>query len=205
MAAAQARRGRSGTVPVARQRIGRASITALHQLLLLRHAKSAWDDARLSDYERPLSPRGRRAANAMRGAMRAAGLAPDIVLVSSARRTLETLQALEPWDHAPLIEPIDALYEAPARRLLRVLNGVAETAHSVLLIGHNPGMYELALALVGPDALEQGSAETRRLAEGFPTAALAEFAVAGSWRGLGEGGGRLLRFLKPKDLPEAAS
>ena len=192
-------------MPVPRQRIGRESITALHQLLLMRHAKSAWDDTRLSDHDRPLSPRGRQAASAMRGAMRELGLLPDIVLVSSARRTLETLQALEPWDKTPLIEPIDALYLAHARRLLRVLNGLAETAHCVLLIGHNPGVHQLALTVVGADALEQGGAETRRLAEGYPTAALAEFAIAGTWRGLGEGGGRLLRFLKPKDLPEAAS
>ena len=73
----------------------------------------------------------------------------------------------------------------------------------MLLIGHNPGMHELALTLVGADALTQGSPDTQRLAEGYPTAALAEFAIDGSWRSLGEGGGRLLRFVKPKDLPEA--
>jgi phosphohistidine phosphatase len=204
MQSAEARRGsiRAASIPPADRE---SIITAVHQLLLMRHAKSAWDNAGLSDYERPLSPGGRRAAVAMRGAMHEAGLTPGLVLVSSARRTLETLQALEPWDNTPLIEPIDALYLAHARRLLRVLNGLAETVRSVLLIGHNPGVHELALTLVGADALEQGSPETRRLAEGYPTAALAEFAIAGPWRGLGEGGGRLLRFLKPKDLPELAN
>ena len=204
MQPAEARRGNVRAAsfhPTDRESI----IAALRQLLLMRHAKSAWDDTSLSDYERPLSPGGRRAAMAMRGAMRELGLAPDLVLISSARRTLETLEALEPWDNTPLIEPIDALYLAHARRLLRVLNGLAETVRSVLLIGHNPGVHELALTLVGADALEQGSPETRRLAEGYPTAALAEFAIAGSWRSLGEGGGHLLRFLKPKDLPELAN
>ena len=186
-------------------RTRRAFITALRQLLLMRHAKSSWDDPKLGDHGRPLSSGGRKAALAMRGAMRELGLVPDIVLVSTARRTLETLEALEPWDETPLIEPMDALYLAHGRRLMRVLNNVAETARSVLLIGHNPGVHELALALIGANALTLGSPEVRRLAEGYPTAALAEFAIAGSWRTLGEGGGRLLRFLKPKDLPQPAS
>jgi phosphohistidine phosphatase len=177
---------------------------AVHQLLLMRHAKSAWDDPGLSDYERKLSPRGRLAATAMGEAMRTLGLIPDTVLVSTARRTVETLELLGTWDPPPRIETMDALYLAHARRLLRMLNGVAETAHSVLLIAHNPGMHELALTLLGPAVLEQGSADTRRLVEAYPTAALAEFAVAGSWRGLGESGGRLVRYLKPKERPELA-
>jgi phosphohistidine phosphatase len=170
----------------------------------MRHAKSAWDDAKLTDFERPLSPRGRHAALAMGTAMRALALTPDTVLVSSARRTLETLEALGPWESAPRIETMDGLYLAHARRLLRMLNGVAETARCVLLIAHNPGMHELALTLVGGEALQQADVDTRRLVEGYPTAALAEFAVAGTWRALGEGGGRLQRFLKPKELPEPA-
>ena len=64
----------------------------MRQLLLLRHAKSSWDDPALSDHARPLNARGRRAATAMAQAMRELGLAPDIVLVSSARRTLQTLK-----------------------------------------------------------------------------------------------------------------
>ena len=67
-------------------------------------------------------------------AMRRLGLAPDVVLVSSARRTLQTLQALEPWDDTPLIEPMDSLYLASGSQMLGVLQGVAETARSVLLI-----------------------------------------------------------------------
>ncbi len=170
----------------------------------MRHAKSSWDDPRLSDHGRPLNARGRHAAAAMRQAMHDLGLAPDVVLVSSARRTLQTLEALEPWPETPLVEPMDQLYLASAPQLLAVLRGVAQTARSVLLLGHNPGLHEAAVLLAGSQAMAAGGATMHRLAEGFPTGALAEFAVAGSWRSLGEGGGRLLRFLCPRDLPEPA-
>ncbi len=91
---------------------------AMRQLLLLRHAKSSWDEPHLSDHARPLNVRGRQAAAAMAREMRRLGLLPDLVLVSSARRTLQTLAALEPWENPPRIEPLDALYLAPAADLL---------------------------------------------------------------------------------------
>jgi phosphohistidine phosphatase len=169
-------------------------ISAFRQLLLMRHAKSSWDDPRLSDHARPLNPRGRAAAAAMRRMMQAAGLAPDMVLVSSARRTLQTLEALEPWDETPLVEPMDALYLADPAQMLQVLHGVAETVRSVLLLGHNPGLHDLALMLAG------GGAERPRLEQGFPSGALAEFSVPGSWAALGEGGARLVRFVTPREL-----
>jgi phosphohistidine phosphatase len=207
--------GRGSVAPDLRIR----PITALRQLLLLRHAKSLWDDPKLSDHARPLNARGRASARAMRVAMHDLGLSPDLVLVSSARRALQTLEALAPWDEAPLIEPMDALYLATSRTMLDVLRDVAETVRSVLLIGHNPGMHELAMTLVGAHAFTQSAVATggeatgnpahgtdahmlERLAEGYPTGALAEFSVAGPWALLGDGGGRLLRFLSPRDLPE---
>lgn len=176
----------------------------MRQLLLLRHAKSSWDDPRISDHARPLNARGRAAAAAMARAMRDLGLAPDLVLVSSARRTLQTLEALEPWDDAPLIEPMDQLYLASPRTLLTVLRGTAETVRSVLLIGHNPGLHELAMLLAGARVMAQGTGLTQRLADGYPTATLTEFSVPGPWWALDEGGGRLVRMLAPRDLPEFA-
>jgi phosphohistidine phosphatase len=173
----------------------------MHQLLLLRHAKSSWDDPKLADHDRPLNSRGRHAAQAMGRAMRELGLNPDVVLVSTAKRTLQTLQAIEPWDETPLTEIVDTLYLAEPAKLLAALHGVAETARSVLLLGHNPGLHELAIRLVGPLAMTQSNEMTRRLAAKYPTGALAEFSIAGPWSTLGEGGGRLLRFLLPGDLP----
>lgn len=176
-----------------------ALITALRQLLLMRHAKSSWDDPKLSDHARPLNPRGRAAAAAIRRMMRNVGLSPDLVLVSSARRTLQTLEALEPWDETPLVEPMDALYLAGPEQMLQLLRRIAETVRSVLILGHNPGLHDLTLLLAGP-----GEDQMRhRLGEGFPSGALAEFSLASSWLGLQEGGARLLRFVTPRDLPPA--
>jgi phosphohistidine phosphatase len=176
----------------------------MRQLLLLRHAKSSWDDPSLPDHARPLNARGRRAAQAMAAAMRDLGLAPDVVLVSSARRTLQTLEAISPFPDSPLIEPMDDIYLAPWPRLLDILRRAPETARSVLLIGHNPGLQDLALALAGAAGMASGPAAARRMAEGFPTCALAEFGIATPWHDLGEGGGRLVRFMIPADLPEMA-
>ena len=125
----------------------------MRQLLLLRHAKSTWDDASMPDRDRPLNARGRRSVAIMRQAMQELGLAPDVVLVSTARRTLETLEALEPWDDMPLIEPMDSLYLATSLQIGAALHGVAETVRSVLLIGHNPGLHDFAVSLAGPRAM----------------------------------------------------
>lgn len=176
----------------------------MRQLLLLRHAKSSWDDPSVPDRERGLAPRGHRAAAAMRQAMLRLGLAPDLVLVSPARRTRETLDALEPWDEAPLIESIDMLYLASAMQLLDIVRGVPETVRSVMVVGHNPGMHELALLLNKKGATVPASA-LAHLRAGYPTGALAEFNVAGGWSRLEAGGGQLVRFLRPRDLQEDGS
>lgn len=193
-------------------------ICEMRQLLLLRHAKSSWDDPKLPDRERSLNPRGQRAAAAMRQAIRDLGLAPDLVLVSPALRTLQTLEALEPWDQTPLIEPTEALYLATATQLLSVLHGVPDTVRSVLLIGHNPGLHELAMMLAGrptkaptgnppagnpPAGKAPAARAARRMAEGYPTGALAEFAIPADWWGLEPGGGRLVRFLTPREIEAA--
>jgi len=183
----------------------RPTAMPMRQLLLLRHAKSSWDNKALSDQDRPLNPRGRRAAALIRRAMRDLGLAPDMVMLSTSRRTQETLAALEPWDDAPLIEPMAALYLATARQLLEALHQVPETVRSVILIGHNPGMHDLAMQLTGARGTVTANATSdqavERLAAGYPTGALTEFSIGGPWWQVGPGGGQLIRFLRPRDLP----
>jgi phosphohistidine phosphatase len=173
----------------------------MHQLLLLRHAKSSWEDTSSPDRNRPLNPRGRRATVTMRRVMRDLGLAPDLILVSPAMRTMETMSLLEPWDDTPLIEPMEELYLASAPRLLTMLREVAETVRTVLLIGHNPGLHELAVILADPRASAERAVSAAR--EGFPTAALAEFSVTFPWSRLDAGGGRLIRFLTPRSQDAA--
>ncbi len=172
----------------------------MRQLLLLRHAKSAWDDPALSDHARPLNARGRKAAAAMALAMRDFGIVPDVVLVSSARRTLQTLEAFAPFEQGALVEPLDALYLASWQQMLDVIRRVPETARSVMLVGHNPGLHGLAMGLADPNASAKDAPMLRRLAEGYPTGALAEFLVATPWQLLGSGTGRLVRFVVPGDL-----
>ena len=177
------------------------SLAPMRQLLLLRHAKSSWEDRELSDHARPLNARGRFGAASMRKTMEDLGLSPDLVLVSSALRTRQTLEALEPWADTPLVEPMDSLYLADAPALFKALRTVKETVRSVLLVGHNPGLHELAVRLVGAHAMTYANADLRRLAESYPSGALAEFSVPGPWGALDEGGGRLVRFVCPRDLP----
>ena len=194
----------SATVGPALRAANRSGNPPLRQLLLLRHAKAAPGAPGLGDHARPLDERGRLAASSMRDAMRGLGLLPDVVLVSSARRTLQTLEALGPWDETPIIEPMNGLYLAELPRMLAVLQGVSDTVRSLLLIGHNPGLHDLAMLLAGAHAMASNGSMASRLAGDFPTGALAEFTVARDWRALGEGSGKLVRFLCPRDLPEMA-
>ena len=176
----------------------------MRQLLLLRHAKSSWDERELPDHERPLNARGRQAAAAMRDAMARLGLAPDVVLVSTSKRTIQTLDAFEPWTDTPLVERMAALYNASADELLDALHEVKETVRSVMVIAHNPGIHELAMALADAESLKFTDPAIRRMTDGYPSGALTEFTVPGPWHGLGAGAARLTRFLCPRDLPAAS-
>jgi len=169
---------------------------AKRTLLLLRHAKSSWDDADLADGERPLAPRGRRAAAALGAHLARRRIAIDLVLCSTSRRTRETL-ALLALDPKTPVAFEEKLYLASARTVLARLRRLPARAGSVLVIGHDPGLDHLARLLVGggrPRAL-------RRLAQGFKTGALAELRVPGeSWRELTPASVFLERFTRPKDL-----
>ena len=94
----------------------RTGLRMSHRLLLLRHAKSSWDDAGLADHDRPLAKRGRRAAERVGAYLRTSDLLPDLVLCSSARRTQETLELLALGDREVRIE--EGLYGAVEHELL---------------------------------------------------------------------------------------
>jgi phosphohistidine phosphatase len=172
----------------------------MHQLILLRHAKAAAELPGGSDHDRPLTGGGRNAATAIGRAMRKSGLAPDVVLVSSAKRTQETFAALEAaavWDEWPNVDTVPALYMATRQQLIDILRELSETVRSALVIGHNPGLHELALALTGAPSPRP---ELARLGAGYPTASLAEFLVTTPWRRLGPGATALQRFVQPEDV-----
>jgi phosphohistidine phosphatase len=169
----------------------------MHQLILLRHAKAARGTSEVADHDRPLTAEGRQTAAAMGRRMRGIGLAPDVVLVSSALRTQETLDALEPWEDRPNIEIMPSLYMAAQAQIRDIVRALPETVRSALVVGHNPGLHELAQLLAGNPA----TPEHARLAENYPTAALTEFLVSTPWHRLNATGTALTRFIQPDDLP----
>ncbi|MCF3641295.1 histidine phosphatase family protein [Rhizobium sp. TRM95111] len=168
-------------------------------LMLLRHAKSAWPDG-VADHDRPLGPRGAKAAPLMGAYMARAGLLPALALVSTARRTQQTWAKLAPFLPADTERrDVAAIYEAPAATLLDVVRGVEGARAPLLLVGHNPGFQDLALLLAGED----GGADRARLAAKFPTGALAVIDVEGTgWAEVAPGSGRLRQFVTPRSLDE---
>ena len=167
-------------------------------LTLLRHAKSSWDNPGSSDFDRPLNARGLQAAPEAGRTLRELGTVPSLVLCSPAQRTRETLDLALPemgLATAPEIVFDDKLYLAPLTQMLDQLRKVDIKHASVLLVGHNPGMHNLAdvLAGPGPEVLNE------KLAEKFPTAAIAVFTFnKKSWRDIGPRTGRLTAFWTPK-------
>jgi len=164
------------------------------RLFLLRHAKSSWDDPGLDDRDRPLAPRGRRASELIAGHLRREGIAPSLVLCSSARRTRETLERVIPALDASDVSMEDGLYGASSGGLLERLREVPEDIESVMLVGHQPAIQELALDLAGDGA------ELARVRAKFPTAALATLLFAGEWSELAPGSAELVAYVKPKEL-----
>jgi phosphohistidine phosphatase len=167
------------------------------QLLLLRHAKSSWDDPGLADHDRPLAPRGHKALKKIAQHVSSSGMAPELVLCSSARRAVQTLDGISAALPAQVpVSVEDRLYAADPEDLLARLRAVDDDVHGVLMIGHNPGMEDLAVHLVG----DGDRALREELASGFPTAALATLTLPGSWRELGAGTARLEGFVVPRRL-----
>ena len=163
-------------------------------LLLLRHAKSSWVDPTLPDHDRPLASRGRR--DAERIAKHLAGLEfePELVLCSSAVRTRETLELVRPALASSKVLFEDGLYGASSDELLARIRVVPDAVGSVMLIGHNPGLEQLALLLAS------SGDELRRLETKFPTAALATLAVETTWSRLAPGDAILTAYIVPKQL-----
>ncbi|HEY6778105.1 MAG TPA: histidine phosphatase family protein [Thermoleophilaceae bacterium] len=163
----------------------------MKRLFLLRHAKSSRDDVALADRDRPLAPRGRRAAEVMARHLRDEKISPALVLCSPARRTRETLEAVAPSGEVRIEEE---LYGASGTELLELLQDVPDEIESVMLVGHNPAIEELALGLAADGA------RLEDMERKFPTGALATLSVPDSWRELGPGSAELVAFVTPKEL-----
>lgn len=167
----------------------------MKRLYLLRHAKSSWKDTSLPDHDRPLAGRGRRAAKAIARHMREHGVEPELVLCSTARRARETLDRIASALGSPTVRVESELYAASAPALLERLRSLPDTVESVMVIGHNPGLQELALELARP------ASAASELAAKYPTGALATLAFdASSWQELDRDTAELVELVRPRDL-----
>jgi phosphohistidine phosphatase len=168
------------------------------RLLLLRHAKSSWDDPEIDDFDRPLNTRGRRSAPLMGRHCAQHNLIPQTILCSSARRTRETLAGIMPYFTDDLkIQITRDLYMTSQDRHLDLIREAGDTARTVMTIGHNPALRDLAILLIG-----SGNPSLRaELDDKFPTAAVAVIDFDGrSWDQVGPGGGRIVALFRPREL-----
>jgi phosphohistidine phosphatase len=160
-------------------------------LLIMRHAKSSWEETEVHDHDRPLNKRGKLNAPRMGRLLRELDLVPDLILTSSARRARDTAEAVADQSGCEGDIKVDeGLYAAPPEAYLEALMAADDSCHRLLVVGHNPGVEELLGMLTD----EQ---------EPLPTAAIAQVDLPiQSWTELtGEISGRLIRVWRPKELP----
>jgi phosphohistidine phosphatase len=171
------------------------------RLMLLRHAKSEKAEPGRRDYTRRLAARGHKDAPLIGAYIERHALFPDLVLVSDATRTRETWDLLaSALSASPRVTYEERLYDAGPDAILAVVKETASNVRTLMVVGHNPGLHDLARLLIA-----SGDVEAReRLNEGLPTSGLAVIDFAGNaWRKLHPHGGRLERFVTPRTLAAA--
>jgi len=171
-------------------------------LYLLRHAKSGHDDPSLADHDRPLNARGLRASRAIGRYFLRMGMRPEVVLCSTATRTRQTLDLLVEaagWPAGALrVNFEERLYLASPAQILAVIGTLGLVGGDVMVIGHNPGMHDLALTLCTDE-----SPALPQVREKFPTAALATFQVdVREWSDLANRRFALTDFVLPRALED---
>lgn len=167
----------------------------MSRLYLLRHAKAGWALPGMRDFDRPLDASGRADAEMMGAAMRSRAYVPDLTLCSNARRAKETLEAIAGQADTGRVLFLDKLYSEDAASYLSLIRDNGETG-SLMVIGHNPMMEDLAMAVSG-DGDEPARAT---LSHGFPTSGLAVVRFDGDLGKAARGTGYLEAFLTPADL-----
>lgn len=169
------------------------------RLILMRHAKSSWDAPPRDDFDRPLAARGRKDAVTIARTLATRRLLPQRVLVSSARRTRDTLAAMLPFlDVDAEIRLTRDLYLTSEDHYIDIVRAHGNGSRTLLVLGHNPTLADLALSLAATGA------DRDALKDGFPTAAVAviDFAFQ-RWTSLEPGEGDLVAFFTPRGLKHA--
>jgi phosphohistidine phosphatase len=169
----------------------------MKSLYAMRHAKSSWSDPSLADFDRPLARRGIKAARSVARVLDDVDPRPELALCSTAVRAVQTYEAIASRLQYSITTVFrDDLYGASSTILLNVLRDAPENVSSVLLIGHNPGIQELLIALTEND----GGDTAGQLRLHFPTAALAVLRIRGPWARLAPGRATLDNFVLPRTL-----
>jgi len=167
----------------------------MKRLHLLRHAKSSWDDPTLADHERPLAPRGRKAALRVARWAEEHELRVELVVCSPALRATQTLDRVVGSLGSPEVVLDEAVYHASVERLLERVRALPSEIGNAMLVGHNPGLAELCLRLARPGG------ERERVAENLPTGALATIELdVEAWLAVEPGSGVLSRLVLPREL-----
>lgn len=165
-------------------------------LILLRHAKSSWTGD-VEDHGRPLAERGRKVAPAMAKWLVGKGLKPGLALVSTARRAQETWSLIAPELGKVTKRDIGEIYDAPAERILHAIHAVEPSAEPLMIVGHNPGMEDLARLLIDGDGGDAGA----RMRTKFPTAGVAVLSLpVDDWTEVRPHVASLEHFVTPKSL-----
>ena len=172
----------------------------MKRLFLLRHAKAVPAESGIEDFDRTLMLSGMQDAGAMARYLRKGGFHVELILCSAAARTAQTgelvVQELECE-----IEYRDGLYLAEPSKLLAAVRGAPAGVSALMLVGHNPGLEALAALLAREPVRRKERARHEALEEKFPTCALAILDFdAGRWRDVAPGTGKLVDFVRPKDL-----
>ncbi len=167
-------------------------------LSILRHAKSSWGEAEASDFDRPLNDRGRQAAERMGQEFKQRGVHFDHILASPAVRVRETLDCLaRGFGALPVVIFEESLYAASEMSLLALTKSLPGDVHAPLIVGHNPGLHKLLLALTSDDA----EGLRGRIAGKFPTAGFATVNLpAVRWVEVVAGSGRISALILPREL-----
>jgi phosphohistidine phosphatase len=152
----------------------------MRRLILFRHAKAEPRGAGQQDFDRPLAPRGRDDAALIAKVLAREGLVPDLALVSAARRTLETWASAQSAFPGARMQALDGLYNATPEEVQAEIDTAAGDAQTVIVIGHNPGLHELAVNLLIDGGASAGQID--QMAARFPTATAAAFALDGEGR-----------------------
>ena len=172
---------------------------APRRLYLMRHGKASKAKKDDRDVFRPLVKRGRKDVKKIRKMMEDRHLNPDLILCSPAVRTLETLVKLKKAFPTAEVVFVDALYMADADEILRILRRTAPDKKDVLVIGHNPGLHDF-LPMVCDWNTSDEELHHHRIAERFPTSALACLEIPEPWQKLGNTPVRLKEFVYSSDL-----